>query len=435
MLSFDRFERSLPALLDDLAAPRLPDYADDLFARTAATRQRPGWTFSERWLPMSAITRRFAVAPRVPWRLGALVALLAVAALVAALVAGSFLDPKPAPYGPANNGQIVFVDDAGRIAVGDPTTETSRIVADVTGGTSPLFSQDGTRIAFLTNVATGRVNLGVVNADGTNPMTLNAEPIVEPSYVGWSPDGARILVLERTKRLLVYDTRQPEEPFVLSGKVEGRIWSVGHGYNFRSTSAFRPPTGNEILFVSGAGEDELVATSLDGSTQRTIFDRSSADVEYLAIIGSDWSPDGSQIVMMLETSPDILQPFILNADGSNVRSLSSKLFADPGAGINSPLWSPDGTRVAFQLWLRHPTGDGQEFNPIIITDVATGEYHDVGPTLYNGASWHWSPDGTSILEVPADGSREILIIDAETGTWSTAPWLVEQPIDWQRVAP
>src|SRR5258705_7065046 len=70
MTSFERFENRLPAMLDELAVPRLPDYADDLFARTAATRQRPGWTFPERWLPMSTITARLAAGPRVPWRLG-----------------------------------------------------------------------------------------------------------------------------------------------------------------------------------------------------------------------------------------------------------------------------------------------------------------------------------------------------------------------------
>ena len=41
MTSFDRFEGRLPALLDELVIPRLPDYAEDLFARTAATRTKP----------------------------------------------------------------------------------------------------------------------------------------------------------------------------------------------------------------------------------------------------------------------------------------------------------------------------------------------------------------------------------------------------------
>ncbi len=48
-----------------------PDYRDDLFRRTARTRQRPAWTFIERWLPMTFITARHSAAPplRAAWML------------------------------------------------------------------------------------------------------------------------------------------------------------------------------------------------------------------------------------------------------------------------------------------------------------------------------------------------------------------------------
>ena len=54
----DRFQQELPDILTAIAAPRMPDYVDDLLAQAAATRQRPRWTFPERWLPMGAIARR-----------------------------------------------------------------------------------------------------------------------------------------------------------------------------------------------------------------------------------------------------------------------------------------------------------------------------------------------------------------------------------------
>ena len=67
-----RIERQLPQILTDLGAGSSPDYTDSLLARTAATRQRPGWVFPERWLPMSAISQRMAVTPRLSWRLVAI---------------------------------------------------------------------------------------------------------------------------------------------------------------------------------------------------------------------------------------------------------------------------------------------------------------------------------------------------------------------------
>ena len=64
----DRFQQELPELLTAIAAPRVPDYVDDLMASVAATRQRPRWTFPERWLPMGVTARRPVFFPPVPLR-------------------------------------------------------------------------------------------------------------------------------------------------------------------------------------------------------------------------------------------------------------------------------------------------------------------------------------------------------------------------------
>src|SRR5206468_901281 len=140
MTSFERFENRLPAMLDELAVPRLPDYADDLFARTAATRQRAGWTFPERWLPMSAISRRFAAVPPVPWRLGVAVALLIVAGIVALIVAGSRTTRVAPPFGPASNGVIPYMSH-GKLYVGDLASGKTQLIVDAAGDQGqPVFS-------------------------------------------------------------------------------------------------------------------------------------------------------------------------------------------------------------------------------------------------------------------------------------------------------
>jgi hypothetical protein len=69
MTTPSRIERNLPGILGELSAAPTPDYLDDVFARTGRMRQRPGWTFPERWLPMADITRTRAFAPAPPWRL------------------------------------------------------------------------------------------------------------------------------------------------------------------------------------------------------------------------------------------------------------------------------------------------------------------------------------------------------------------------------
>ena len=69
-----RIERELPGILGDLSAGPAPDYLDDVFGRTGRMRQRPAWSFPERWLPMADITRSRGVpvsppvADRSRWR-------------------------------------------------------------------------------------------------------------------------------------------------------------------------------------------------------------------------------------------------------------------------------------------------------------------------------------------------------------------------------
>ena len=422
MTSFDRFERSLPALFDELATPRVPDYYDDVMTRTAATRQRPGWTFPERWLFMSALTRRFAAAPGIPWRLGALVALLALAAVVAALAAGALLNRAPAPFGPAGNGHIAFVNADGQVAIGDPSTGSTVLLEGSSDSSDPMFSPDGSRILYLSHPSAATVNLVVAAVDGSTMVTVNPKPITPPKFGAWSPGGERFLIVTAGGELVAYDTRGTAAPVNLSAPLGLHWLDVGLGYNFRSSQAFRPPAGSEIL-ASTASDTRLVAIRADGASYRTILDAETSPVPFTRLRGAEWSPDGTRIAVMLEQAPfaERWHAYVMNADGSGLEPLGS-LGANPQGDQNSVLWSPDGSRIAYQYWIRHTADDGQDFNPIGIIDVATGEAHDVGPVLTNGATWDWSPDGQSILEVPGDGSGRILIINATTGAQRPAPW-------------
>jgi dipeptidyl aminopeptidase/acylaminoacyl peptidase len=432
MTSFDRFENRLPALLDELATPRLPDYADDLFARTAATRQRPGWTFPERWLPMSVFTRTLAGAPRIPWRLGALVALLAVAAIVAVLVSGALVHERPAPYGPAGNGQILFVNSNGQIVAGDPATgTTTTLVSSGLGISNPIFSQDGTRFAFIQPTTHG-LGLFVGDLGGGAPIEVSTNGFSNPTFLGWSGRSDRILMVDNDGVMLLFDTTRPGPPTNLSDLANVGPVDIGPSYNFNSAHAFRPPFGDEIMFVDSSSHS-LMAVHADGSDRRVLLDHETSTVPYVDVNGAEWSPDGSQLVLMLDLpdSPGLWRLFILNADGTGFRRLGK----NPLDNYNSPKWSPDGTKIGFQYWTSLTADDGQGFHGIGVLDLATGSLRDLGPMQNNGfTTWEWSPDGTSILELPGDGSNKMHIVDVATGQWTTTPWTSVDPINWQRIA-
>ena len=103
MTAFDRLDvldARVSGALDEIAAPSRPDYLDDIFQVTARTRQRPRWTFFERWLPMDTAVVRPPGRLRIPNRSLAILFILSVLAVAAAAVLGGSQHPYQAPVGP-----------------------------------------------------------------------------------------------------------------------------------------------------------------------------------------------------------------------------------------------------------------------------------------------------------------------------------------------
>ena len=135
---------------------------DRALAATRRTSQRPGWTIPERWLPMQLTMSR---APAVrPALLLALVGLL-VLALVATFLVASSQRRLPPPFGPAANGAVVF-EDHGDLLIADQLAGTGRpLVAGTDADSTPTFSNQGDRVAFVRGQENG-FQLMSVRPDG-----------------------------------------------------------------------------------------------------------------------------------------------------------------------------------------------------------------------------------------------------------------------------
>jgi hypothetical protein len=194
MTSERRFERDLPYLFEQLALGPAPDYRDDIVRQTAHMRQRPAWTFPERWLPMTAVTTRLSGAPQVPWRMLALVALLLVALIVGTLLIAGARSRLPAPFGPAANGEIAYAAN-GDIYTVDPVSHVATAV--VSGSAldrNPVWSRDGTHLAFERKVgdSSGPGRLYVARSDGGDVKVVTPVNVVNLSSYTFSPDGREI---------------------------------------------------------------------------------------------------------------------------------------------------------------------------------------------------------------------------------------------------
>jgi Tol biopolymer transport system component len=415
-----RLERDLPQILDEIATGPYPDYIDDVLSSTAARRQRPTWTFPERWLPMAEITSRSAFAPHLPWRTIVLALLvLALLAGVAVLYVGTHPTRLPAPFGPAANGFISY-EDHGDIYVGDPVTGATRLVV---GGpeedVGPGYSADGTWIGFLRNVSSTEFDIYVIRPDGSELRRLTSEPISNEAWVQWSPDSRHLATIWKNQLDLID----------LAGNVRTIASIDGMDY-----VQFRPPDAGELLYRARVdGRWGLFAMDADGSNRRTIVAPTVPIGMDAAFANASYAPDGGSIFFQMYTSdasngdPGCCHLFVVNADGSNLH----KFVPNPGEGTwdGSPSVSPDGTWVAF--W--HNLPDRAIQHVAVTRADGTGPIVETGPDLSSFAHWVWAPDSSKILMFP-DVGNNAYVLDPAGGPWSTVPWSKTGDLDWQRVA-
>jgi TolB protein len=136
-----------------------------------------------------------------------------------------------------------------------------------------------------------------------------------------------------------------------------------------------PPSG-QIAFVGPAGQLEVM--NADGSNVKTLT----------AGRGSDpaWSPDGAKLAFTGDSGI-----FLMNADGTGAVQLTD--------GGMEPSWSPDGSRVAFVMLRWDSTGTELTLHQRIAVVNADGSgfaWLSAGP---HDDSPAWSPDGARIALV------------------------------------
>jgi Tol biopolymer transport system component len=429
MTASERLERTLPGILDDLSAGPSPDFLEDVFAKTARMRQRPGWTFPERWLPMADIARTRAYAPAPPWRLIA-VALVVIAFVVAALlVAGSQRKVAP-PFGPARNGEIVY-DLTGDLYVGDPVTGESRLLVGDPGiDSAPSFSPDGTMVAFFRGVE-GRpdsVDIYAVNSDGSNLRKVTPKPITRNTWANWMPDSRRLALIHvgaGPGQLELVDVDGKEAPIRPAPDL------------FVDSIAFRPPDGKELAVRAIVdGKYGVYAIKADGSGVPTPILEPNVPLD-MDMHARDmvYSPDGELLFYQSYAgagegfSGGCCQLSVVNADGTDPHRFEG---ANPAAWTGVPSVSPDGRWVSYWSVL----GNSRNLQVRVAPADGSGPSIATGPPMSDFYPWVWSPDSSKLLLFLDDGSSSTAyLLDPAGGSYSNVPWQSGPGLDWQRLAP
>ena len=458
MNELSAFERRLAAGLEAYAGPRQSVDADAI-ARAAANR-----------LPLrrSILLRFMAVvapAPHLAWRHTAVVALVAVLALAlaaGAVIVGNHQRRLPAVVVPAGNGQIAYAH-AGDIFVGDLITgATTAIVSGPEIDSGPIFSPDGSHIAFVRGVpGTADARLMVVRIDGGDERVIVPAGFSDGHRwsFAWTPDSASLAVDDDSPppptthfgELTLFDASGTSEPRLITPPlpIEARIaWSP-----------------NADLILSGPIPQRSEIYVWDAALERHTVLRPEVPggeaFEPYRVWPEGWSPDGSTIMFGVgassshgDTETPIDGLYLMDADGSHVRRLQGPLTS------HGVVWSPDGMKYADYRCSEDRDRPGAV---IVIVDISSGIERALEATavhtktegqvptqgLDNGycgfyagpegrswdyEGWSWSPDGRSIVMLERRGSRPLLV-NVETGQATELPWEADSAPSWQRIIP
>jgi Tol biopolymer transport system component len=410
MSQIDRLERDLTAWFVTTAVPRTPDYVDEILARATEARQRPAWSFPERWLPTTAIAlAREALRP-IPWRTIGLLAMLLLLLAAVALYAGSQPRPLPSPFGLAGNGLVAYAE-AGDILTIDPITGSrSAMFGGPEVDSDPRWSLDGSRLAFV-RIADGHRRLVVADASGR--IIAQSDPLsFEPNSenILWSPDGRSI---------------------VLVSSDDGSIWIIDvetgsvrelHSVGVDGDLFWRPPDGHQLLFLGGTDTNRRLSLLSPSNGAVEDIPLAIGKSESLRQAGFTW--DGQRVIYHRELAgQDRLSTFIADVDsGVEVGEIPAAY----------PRLSNDGTLV---VGLRG--NDSPELTWLCVARIDGGPCRRISEVYYDswGTNYHWSPDDEWIYTTRSDGDGKWFVLDPDGVIQGQPVWAEDGAESWQRVAP
>jgi len=265
------------------------------------------------------------------------------------------------------------------------------------------------------------------------PRRLAATPCTRAGDLGesmweWSPAGAQLIVVLRSlddDALVLIDAATGDRTAL--GEVSGEVTSLAWSPDGTRIAYGAVPRGTGDGYSRGSMHS-MSLTGVDSVLTRSLGRVSGGETGS----GIRWSPDGSRIAVLTEADPNRL--LLMNADGSDLELLTEGVVIAHILGSPNLTWSPDGTRMAyatlserrdewrFRIWNASPD-DGS--TPILVSE--SPRVSERGVWLSGGPVW--SPDGTRIafrysptgnergsvmLVANADGAGEAREIDELT---------------------
>jgi Tol biopolymer transport system component len=269
------------------------------------------------------------------------------------------------------------------------------------------------------------LDLYVVDPDGSSNRPLLSMP-GEESFPSWSPDGRTVLYQHRENGVLGL-WRANED-----GTAATQIPATTVGYPRWS------PDGTWIIFpaIAVPGTAEIAAVRPDGTGRRSL----TTGVNGVMSSPAAWSSTGRLAFMRSTGVAGKGNIWAVNLDGTGLSQLTT------GDQDQTPIWSPDGSLMAYTRFILPPPGASEVSAQVIVVN-ANGS----GPRVVTGLEGSksnilssWSPDGQWLLyqhravengqsscwfeRVPVGGGAPIRIAPNSSGAeCGSAAWRSRRP--------
>jgi len=260
----------------------------------------------------------------------------------------------------------------------------------------------------------GNCGMYAVEPDGSNGrfITFN-DTDIDPA---WSPDGRWIAF--RSPRACDRATARNcyLDLYIMRADSSGIVRSLTAGRGLAVGGMSWAPDGSRIVFSASPFSTEgitsleaLYVVGVDGSALRKIVSAPAGS----SAAWPDWSPDGSRIVYNVVFPGDTSTVDVVNADGTNDVRIST-----PSAshGDLRPHWSPDGRHIAFMRRYSDRYAYSYFSSQAFVMNADGSNVTLITP----GSRWAgfpvWSPDGSKLaLTSAALGGLGIVNADGSEG--------------------